>query len=199
MRVWRFVICAALGATLWLAVGAGAQSAGRKNPPVNWLRLHRPFLPASLAADGSCPVSAQIATVTGRPIVGRYPVFLFMVGDAAAGEIKLGPPDPNGWRGQKTPWLTDTRYRGPILIRARAVGHDAPVSFAKTYGQNLDELRYLVPEGGSRVQTDPGDTPAASYSFRPSSTFFRGPGCYAYQVDGKHFTRQIIVQVTGGS
>jgi hypothetical protein len=197
MRGWR-VMCAVLGALLSMTVGASsAESARRSKPPVNWLRLHRPFLPATLAADGSCPVSAQVATVGGRPIVGRYPVFLFIVGDAAPGEIKLGSLDAGGWRGQKTPWLTDVHYRGPILIRGRAVGAEAPVSFAKVYGQHLNELRYIS-GGDSRVSSD-ADGTTATFLFRPSTTAFRAPGCYALQVDGKHFTRQIIVRVTGGS
>lgn len=124
-------------------------------------------------------------------------MFLFIVGDARPGEIKLGPRDSNGWRGQKTPWLTDVHYRGPILIRGRAVGADAPVSFAQVYGQSLAELRYIA-GGDSRVSADPGGA-AATFTFRPSTTAFRAPGCYSLQIDGKHFTRQIIVRVTSCS
>jgi hypothetical protein len=194
MLVWRFVVCAVLGASVVLGAGSVAKSASHAKPPVSWLRLHRSLLPARLAADGTCPVSGQAATVGGRPLVGRNPVFLFIVGDATAGEIEVGPPDADGWRGQKTPWLTDSHYQGPILIRGRAVGTEAPVSFAKVYGQHLDELRYIA-GGDSRVSSDPGGTPG-SYAFRPSTTAFRTLGCYALQIDGKHFTRQLIVRVT---
>jgi hypothetical protein len=179
-------------ATATAAIGATAEIARPTAPaPVNWSRLHRPLLPAALNPDGSCPTAPVAATVSDRPIVGRYPVFLFIVGDAAAGEVKLGPADATGWRGQKTPWLTSARYRGPLLVRAKQIDAAGDVAFANGYGQHLRELRFI----SNRDSQMPSEVGAVY--FHPGVTLFRQPGCYALQVDGKHFTRQVIVRVVG--
>jgi hypothetical protein len=88
-------------------------------------------------------------------------------------------------------WFVLPSYRGPVLIR----------------GGRLD--------GPGRVRFDRGDIPPLSIHItgstaqpdvpvpkgvrnRPSFTRLRGPGCYAYQVDGASFSRLVVFRAVWG-
>jgi hypothetical protein len=124
--------------------------------------------------------------VDGQALNGRDPALLSGVDGAPAGVIALGYLDAKGWRGQKTPWLVPLAYGGPVLVRGTRIDHLGPVRFAKGFGQHLIELRYAAGESNGT---------AAGHRFLASASLFRSAGCYAFQVDGRSFSRVIVMRV----
>jgi hypothetical protein len=90
-----------------------------------------------------------------------------------------------GWRGFKTRWVIDPSYPGPVLIRGRALDGPAPVGFG------LDPTPWpelqLWPRGPKEATNYPRD-------FLGLATRVPRPGCYAWQLDGEHFTEVIVFQ-----
>jgi hypothetical protein len=78
----------------------------------------------------------------------------------------------------KVLWIVDPIYGGPVLIRGRQL--DGP-----------NELRF---DNGALPPRAIKILPAARVRDRPSYTRVRGPGCYAYQVDGLGFSYVIIFE-----
>jgi hypothetical protein len=110
------------------------------------------------------------------------------VGDAGSGVIKVSDKyvDSKGWLGQKTPWMIERRYAGPILVRGQRLDEPGPVRFAKGAGQHFAELRFAA-----------GERNSLSSRFRglASASLFRSAGCYGFQVDGTSFSRVIVMRV----
>jgi hypothetical protein len=175
-------LAAVLAAGVLVPVATGASSDG-------WQRLRRPLHLPHLASGSACPVRESSRSAAGRPLNGASPVYLMSVGEAGAGVIQVSEAyrDAKGWVGQKTPWLVERRYGGPMLVRGARLDEDGPVRFAKGYGQYLAELRFVAGEHNSLNGTFRG---------LASTTLFRSPGCYGFQVDGTSFSRVIVMQVT---
>jgi hypothetical protein len=87
-------------------------------------------------------------------------------------------------------WLVAPDYRGPVLIRGRRLDGQGLVRF--------DEGD--VPPARIRMGPDPaslGNEPR--WRDRPSYTRVEGLGCYAYQVDGSHFSYPIVFRAVATS
>jgi hypothetical protein len=177
----RHWLTALVAAGVLAPVAAGASSDG-------WQRLRRPLHLPNVARGAACPVRESSRSAEGRPLNGVRPVYLMSVGQAGAGVIQVSEAyrDAKGWVGQKTPWLVERRYGGPMLVRGARLDEDGPVRFAKGYGQHLAELRFVAGEQNSLDGTFRGLASAA---------LFRSPGCYGFQVDGTSYSRVIVMQV----
>jgi hypothetical protein len=87
------------------------------------------------------------------------------------------------WAGARVTWIAPPTYTGPVLIRARRTDGAGAVGFGEGHVP-FDELQML----GSGQQAPPPPPGGRSWL---SFTRVRGPGCYAYQVDGTTFSRVI--------
>jgi hypothetical protein len=154
--------------------------------------LHRPLHLPRVAPGKRCPISPSRVAPWGsqQRLNGRGPAYLAGVGGAAGAtiSISLSARDSSGWYGQKTPWIVERSYDGPILVRGARIGRRGEVRFAHSDG---DHLRELFWESGA----DAGLPPNPDFRFLPSATLFRGAGCYAFQVDGTSFSRVIVARV----
>jgi hypothetical protein len=153
--------------------------------------LHRPLHFPRLHPGKKCPTSpTQTAPWrTGQNLIGRGPAYLIGVGGAGGTiSIAFSARDSLGWYGQKTPWVIDRSYDGPILVRGGRIGRRGQVRFAYGYGEHLRELQW---EAGA----DQGSPPDPNFRFLASATLFRAPGCYAFQIDGDSFSKIIVVRV----
>jgi len=86
-----------------------------------------------------------------------------------------------GWRFHKTLWAISPRYRGRLLIRGRRVDGQGRVRF-HLGGPLRREIRWL-PE-------------RRPWRYGGTSTLLRGPGCFAFQVDGVDFSDVIVFRAT---
>ena len=161
-----------------------------------------------------CPASGQVPTALRRslrippkPAGGRCPRTT-TTRRAEWGELLLGPgpvyagsvnPDGiqklivledrggpvRGWRGFKTRWVIYPSYAGPVLIRGRELGGSTPVGFGSD-PTPWPELQ-LWPRAPNEAAEYPRD-------FLGLATRVPRPGCYAWQLDGDHFTEVIVFQ-----
>jgi hypothetical protein len=149
--------------------------------PATLARLNRPLdLPP--ASRTRCPRSK-----TGR----RAPGVAHTLGDGPAFPVLTSPSgvanlDPvtrrHGWYLHKTLWAVSPRYRGPLLIRGGRIDSRGDVRFSVRF-----ELRPML-----RL---PGDWPGTTdWRYVPNATALRGPGCYALQIDGLDFSRDVVFE-----
>jgi hypothetical protein len=87
-----------------------------------------------------------------------------------------------GWDGTKALW-TVPAYYGPYVVRGRQLDGPNELRFDQgpAWTNRLNrELRLVGPHD----------------DLNPAATYLRGPGCYAYQVDGRGFTYVIVFSAT---
>lgn len=149
--------------------------------------LHLPTLRKGEACPRtpSTPIPINVA-----PVLGNGPLYP-SVGFANA-TIVYDPQrvEANGTLPWKTLWLSAPIYHAPSIIRGEQI--DGPKTmefFNEEDGSRSRALRFAT-----NTQVSSGGIP---YDWRqqPSLTYFPGPGCYAYQVDGIGFSEIIVVEV----
>lgn len=168
-----------------LVAAALASAEVRSDPLLR--RLHLP----QLRPGQHCPVSpTHVVRPSYQTLIGRGPVYLIGVGGSGSATIDIGHSgrDGLGWYGQKTPWLVNRTYDGPILVRGARIDRRGEIRLAKEHSQHLRRLYW--PTGA-----DQGLQPDPHFRFLASETLFRTIGCYAYQIDGVSFSRIIVVRV----
>jgi hypothetical protein len=142
-------------------------------------RLRRPLRIPVLAPGSTCPrSSARRVSKDFGIALGPGPVYPVPFPD---GTFHYGGGrTEGGWIYAKVLWIGGPRYRGPILIR----------------GRQLDGTNWLGFEYGARpfadLQIPPVPAGFRGWRHTASYTRFRGPGCYAYQIDGTTFSRVIV-------
>ncbi len=161
-------------------------NSGNVNDEQSTLRRHLRLRP--LSAGEACP-----RTPGGR----RAPKVAIALGDGPAYPVlgmSAAPPRPagvaslrddihrRGWYWHKTLWAVDKAYPGPLLIRGARIDRPGPVRF----GFDADVLPELEMPAEQQVR----------WRYGASSTLLRGPGCYAFQVDGTNFNDVIVFAAT---
>lgn len=170
------------------ALAATAASGGRAGSS-----LQRPLHLPQLAARSPCPVSKVDRSVPFARRFGvgagigkgpAYPVGL------PTGELQLAPAknfDSRAWAGQKVLWFVLPSYRGPVLVRGARIDGPGRVRFQRG---DVPPLSLRIPLDASTGS--PGQPVPRGTRYLPSYTRVRGPGCYAYQVDGTSFSRVVV-------
>jgi hypothetical protein len=109
----------------------------------------------------------------------------------------------NGWWIVETSWMIDAREQGAMLLRGASLTGAPLILFVATTGTR--ELNRQTTFGksppielyGQLVLLTGKDVPNISKSGTreyASATAILGPGCYAFQVDGKTFSNVIVFQ-----
>lgn len=184
---------------LWGVVLDQEPPPGTSAVPEGLLRLivsrpERPLLDLPRVAPGdSCPATP----------VQEAPGLRFGIGD---GHVQLGSATGSGvvrLRGTEVQnrayrisslWRPARGYRGPILVRGDRIDGPGAVRFEQDplpVGDGFEQMgtptELHLPAGGSQ----------AGPAFSAVTTFFGGPGCYAFQIDGDGFTETIVVRAAG--
>lgn len=157
--------------------------------------LHRPLAIPTMAPGAACPrtpggrPSPDVAIALGSG--PAYPVLGFegeRVPPDPKALVPLYPEDRKGaayWH--KTLWAVDRSYDGPILIRGWAILAGRPLWFGDPSFTG-EGKQGRVPE--LRMPAERSN----SWRYGPSLTILPGPGCYAFQVDGKNFSKVIVFE-----
>jgi len=160
-----------------------------------WAQLHRPLHLPRVAPGTACPVSKVDTRVEWSRInifggtgIGRGPVYPGLGGSSgllyATRDEQYGGP----WFGTKVFWYVLPSYTGPVLIRGRRL--DGPQLMRFSGGKlPAKELRIKVGETVSWQGKPPSSRGV------PSSVRVLEPGCYGFQIDGKKFSRIVVVTV----
>lgn len=158
-----------------------------------WHRLQRPLRIPTVVSGAACPASSVSRDLREIGFVGSgfgpgpaYPVGLGL-GETAT--LRYLDPIPVGsifygseWFGNKTLWVLDEAYGGPVLVRGRQLDGANIVRFDRG-NPPLQELRIA---------------PSAPRTY-PSFTRVRAAGCYGYQVDGPGFSYVIVFEADAES
>jgi hypothetical protein len=167
----------------------------RNNP----YALRRPLQLPKLALGEACPVTAVdtaldwSGTYGIAPGVGQGPVY--PVG-LASGVLHIAPAKAfrsRSWGGQKVLWFALPTYTGPVLVRGARIDGKGTVRF----GQDPVPAKELL-ISGSQTAIPGGVTPPKDARYRPSMTRVQGPGCYAFQIDGRTFSRVVVFRAVRG-
>ena len=145
--------------------------------------LQRPFTPPTIQRGKPCPTTVGVPMTT--PFFGQIsaegsgPVR----SAGAIGDDGVVPVTPagSGWYGFKTDWFSLPSYLGPWMIRGAQLDGTSPIIF----GEQPTVSQLVVPPILT-VNTVDGFREA------PGGTYVRGPGCYAWQVDGLNFSYHIV-------
>jgi hypothetical protein len=166
-----------------------------------WTYLRRPLGVPHFSPGSPCPVSppdprgdlkAIVGWGAGIPAWGSgpaYPVLLGFKGPVQPEpEIAFELPPPPGfggsWGVSKAVWFTEASYApGRVLVRGRQLDGTNEVRFEDGRPAFTSEGR-LNPATELRLVADG--------SGHQSTTRLRSGGCYAYQLDGRTFTRIIV-------
>jgi hypothetical protein len=151
-------------------------------------RLNRPLHFPQLAGT-RCPASRgrYVATPTASGIaLGSGPVRVFIdnAGELRGGMAHLASSRFPGWLALKTHFFSVPAYQGAFLVRAKSLDQSGPIALGAT---PRHAARLFVPSG-------PAANGLAGWREFPESTFFKAPGCYAWQVDGLTFSEIIVVR-----
>jgi hypothetical protein len=148
---------------------------------VTLARLDRP-LRVPRASRRRCPRSqtTRSAPATGYTL-GDGPAFPVLTSAGGIAELERTEL-VRGWYVHKTLWAISPTYRGPLLVRGARI--DAPGEVRFTGRLALQRSLRLAGQW-------PGE---AGWRYVPSATGMRGPGCYAFQVDGLTFSRVVVFE-----
>ena len=153
--------------------------------------LNRPLHFPAIRAGQPCPATpgSPIATPYFAGVAlgaGLVRPLIASAGDLRHGIADLDASNAPGWREFKTLWFSAPAYQGPFVIRARQLGGADPIRLGGS-GE--------LPATAAPVVVPPGPTLNGGGGWRtaPAGTWTRGPGCFAWQVDGLTFSEIIVV------
>jgi hypothetical protein len=112
--------------------------------------------------------------------LGPGPVYPNL-GNASAIAGGGGDVIKDGWDFHKTLWAIAPSYRGPVLVRGRALRGAATLRFEHPWNGAL--RLPALPAGASR-----------RWRYAPTDTLFSRSGCYGYQIDGTGFSTVVVFE-----
>jgi hypothetical protein len=152
---------------------------------VYWWRglLRRPLNIPTIAAGTPCPASEPRGSLGsyGASAFGPGPAYPTLYADGGRAVLQYTAWGGfEGWSGNKVLWTVPS-YRGPYIVRGRQLDGPGVLRFDQgpSWTNKLHgELRLVGPYA----------------DLNPAATLLRGPGCYAYQVDGRGFSYTIVFE-----
>jgi hypothetical protein len=147
---------------------------------------NRPLDLPKVAPGATCPVTppepikppppANLSAPLGLGSGPVYPVASYF-GRETTLHIQGYVPGSDRWYGGKVRWIGGPGYSGPALVRGGQLDGDNKVGLSVGSTGIMTELALDVADG---------------WNDWPSTTHVRGPGCYAYQVDGHGFSYLLV-------
>lgn len=167
--------------------------------PDAWAPLLRRSVQLPVVGPGEpCPTTKSVATYPDwiGPVLGDGPIYPAFGGPegvfAASNPVyeEAGWYTAVNWYAKKVLWVSDPTYNGIALVRGGRIDDIGGVRFTGGADQTLlPALRLTLDAWVTGHNAEPG------WREWNSGSWFTGPGCYAYQVDGDSFTDVIVVQV----
>lgn len=143
----------------------------------------RPITLPTIAADADCPLTPMQQWPSGTgALAGSGPVY--SVGNG----IRYGPRATDGLFAAKILWVAVPEYKGPALIRGRALDGSSSVHFANS--RAVTTLRFELDTGVRAAGSEQG------WRYLPSTVNVQAPGCYGFQIDGPGWTTTVVMRAT---
>jgi hypothetical protein len=154
-------------------------------PLAFWRALKLPMVGAGQA----CPASRLHKISGSMRGVGPGPVYSTHV----IPWVVLFPPPENsiaagtGWSVDKTPLVWRKHFRGSFLIRGARIDGEGELGFSGPGGRPFAAMQFAAGRAGLEV---------AGLHGWPVLVWMTTPGCYAFQIDGKTFSRVVVFRVS---
>jgi hypothetical protein len=177
---------ASLAVVSLVVAGCAGESAADGAAADPWSGLRRSLQIPRISPGMPCPVTpARVLSRAFAPGQGRGPAY--PVG--AAGGLEFIYPVrpsqgwyPSEWGGNKVAWVAPRDFKGRILVRGRQVDGRHGLRFG-------DEPRPVME---LHLTLDASDLGEGGWLQFGTFTRVRAAGCYAWQVDGRKFSRVIV-------
>ena len=154
--------------------------------PMQWRPLlRRPLELPRVGANAACPRSSGTRSLPIAHPLGRGPVYPGIGSPDGLANLKDDLVH-NGWYLHKTLWAIHPDYRGPVVIRGDRVDRPGRLRFNRRLAR--DFRHHKLPSNER-----------SGWRYAPSHTALRGPGCYAFQIDGSGFSYVVVFEATAGS
>jgi hypothetical protein len=148
-----------------------------------WASLRaRPLNLPTVAAGSACPANSGSQVNPGFGLVlGTGPVY--PAGFGADGVYHYnGTNEEGGWLYIKVLWIVDSAYKGQTLVRGHQIDGPGEMRFE----------RGASPATELQLAQETALSSPNSWSNWPTYTRIKGPGCYAYQIDGSNFSKTVV-------
>jgi hypothetical protein len=164
-------------------------SEARQAKSSSWQILaRRPLHLPHVGPGRACPMTRQWQTIRARQwlrlygsraVLGTGPMYpLGPWPGAARLSVQIPSSNPARRGFAKVLWAWRAPL-GDVLIRGGQVDGDSPVTFLNNAQRKVSSLRIAAKEGNGGL---------------PTGTVVPHPGCYAWQIDGQHFSRVLVFQ-----
>jgi|GEM_PF-1767788 len=158
--------------------------------PDAWAELRqRPLAQPSLEPGAECPVTPRKQIIPSPPAlysaeygIGDGPLYpvAYYFKEGTILQLRDSMRQQDGWFMTKVRWMGAPNNEGNVLIRGHQLDGATEVRF------QWGEVRHPASVSEMTLALRNG------WNEWPAATLVRGPGCYAYQVDGSNFTSTII-------
>lgn len=186
------------------AIGIWAMGSAGRVPPVrpagpSWQALRRPLrLPrlepgSDCLRDNASPASRRSSDLGSGFSLGPGPVYpVIAIGPAfdveppgvvRTGVLRYSRRAEAGWHSARVLWISSPRYGGAALVRGRRLDGRHGVAFGGG-SHPASELRLW-----DVARNKPGRSRRLTSVLR-----LRAPGCYALQIDGRHFSKVVTFE-----
>ncbi len=163
----------------------------------------RPLSLPSVAPGAECPTTGpasptEFSFLPGHKWRGVDPVYVggYLDLSEGAGSVRYESTSVRGWHPIEVLWLTAPRT-GPVLVRGGQVDGEHGVRFGREVpghpykGIPVAADARLIPTA-SNAEEQPD---AMGWHLIADTMFFRAPGCYAMQMDGRGIHEVIVFMV----
>lgn len=151
--------------------------------------------PLRLKATGSgatCPVSPMVDVIKQvAPGLGDGPVYPVMNDVIELTGARLVA----GWYRPKVLWMSTNAYAGPVVIRGARIDADVDEAALMLWSSYDLDQKPASSEAWLYASTIRVGGEPDGFRFWSSSAGVRGPGCYAWQIDGEGFTDVVTFEV----
>jgi hypothetical protein len=171
-----------------------------------WRPFLRPLHLPTLAPGSPCPKTiGRLRTdepppYGSRALLGPGPAYPIAVSrrpfdPTARDAVLYAGPAPSGiegaWYHIKIGWFVSPSYHGPLVIRGRQLDGPGALRFVAERTNEPDRLFAAV---SLRLPGGPGFF-RNGWRGVGGGELFSGAGCYGFQVDGRTFSRTIVLQI----
>jgi hypothetical protein len=190
------------------AIGVWAMGSFGRIPPVrpagaSWESLRRPLRLPGLEPGSDClrdnasSASRRSSDFRSGHSLGPGPVYpVVAIGPPAevrapgvvrTGLLRYSRRADAGWHSIRVLWISSPRYGGAALVRGHRLDGPHGVAFDRGSHPTAELQLWDV------ARNEPG-----SWRTRPAVLRLRAPGCYALQIDGRHFSKVVTFEAASG-
>jgi hypothetical protein len=191
LRRLGFVPCLFIAAVI-VGCSAGSTHTSSASPTLsNSLSVSPTELPPlrlPISSPGLCAAGQAHTVASGvSPVLGSGPLYPAHLGNND-GILRVSRLVDSVWLGEKVLWIAPPSFSGRAVVRGGRLDGTGDVGFDTGYPAAAIPASQLV------LDTSSAGHPAGEWYNWTTYSRVKGPGCYAYQIDGDGFSYTIVFE-----